>query len=56
MTILSNPPYATIEDASERRNRVLAFGIRQVLIMALGLVEDWLCVPKSITPKHRRDV
>lgn len=36
------------------RERVLWMGVRQVLIMALGLVEDYLALPRSIVPRRRR--
>jgi hypothetical protein len=36
------------------RERVLCLAIRQALIMALGALEDYLGVERSIVPKHRR--
>lgn len=38
----------------DERERVLWMGVRQVLIMALGLVEDYLALPRSIVPRRRR--
>lgn len=34
--------------------RALWMGIRQVLIMALGFVEEFLGLPRSITPRRKR--
>ncbi len=36
------------------RQRTFWKGIRQVLIMALGLIEELLGLERSIIPKHRR--
>lgn len=36
------------------RNRVLMMTVRQILIMALGAVEDWLEIERSITPRRKR--
>ena len=37
------------------KERKLAMGMRQVLIMALGLLEDYLDLPRSIVPSRKRD-
>ena len=37
------------------RYRVYLMGIRQCLIMLLGLTEDYLEVPRSIVPRRKRD-
>lgn len=34
--------------------RALLIGLRQVLIMALGSIEDYLGMVRSIIPKHKR--
>ena len=34
--------------------RRLWMGIRQALIIALGAIEDWLGMERSIIPKHKR--
>jgi len=36
------------------RERILLMGIRQLLIMALGLIEDYLSVERSIIPRRKR--
>jgi hypothetical protein len=41
--------------AIEPRARTLLLAVRQALIIALGALEDYLSVPRSIIPKHRRD-
>lgn len=38
----------------EERERVLWMAVRQVLIMALGAVEDYLELPRSIVPRRKR--
>lgn len=35
-------------------NRALLVAIRQCLIMALGAIEDYMGLPHSIEPKHKR--
>jgi hypothetical protein len=39
----------------EPRTRTLLLAIRQALLIALGALEDYLCVPRSVTPKHLRN-
>lgn len=36
------------------KDRLLWFGLRQALIIALGHVEDYLGVERSIVPQHKR--
>ena len=36
------------------RTRVLLLAMRQALIIALGALEDYLEMERSIVPKHRR--
>lgn len=44
----------TVAGGLSARDRTLVMGIRQVLIMALGLLEDWAGLPRSIEPKRKR--
>jgi hypothetical protein len=37
------------------KTRVLLLAVRQALIIALGALEDYLSVDRSIVPKHKRD-
>jgi len=37
-----------------QETRALLICIRQALIMVLGALEDYLELPRSITPKHKR--
>lgn len=37
------------------KERALLMGLRQTLIMALGLVEDYLGLERSIVSKRKRD-
>ena len=41
-------------DSIDTRQRVLLMAIRQALIMALGALEDYLGLDRSIVPRHRR--
>lgn len=47
-------------DPSEReakqrlKTHTLLVGFRQLLIMALGLLEDYMELDRSIIPKHKR--
>jgi hypothetical protein len=41
-------------DVLDPRVRVLLLAIRQALLIALGAIEDYLYLDRSITPKHRR--
>jgi hypothetical protein len=36
------------------RTHVLMVGVRQLLIMALGLLEDYMGVERSIVPRRKR--
>jgi len=38
----------------DARTRSLLMTVRQILIMALGAVEDYLEINRSITPRHER--
>lgn len=38
----------------DRRLRVLLYAVRQALIIALGAIEDFLEVERSIVPRHKR--
>jgi hypothetical protein len=38
----------------EERQRILWMGIRQALIIALGAIEDFLGLERSIIPRKRR--
>jgi hypothetical protein len=52
MDSLYSPEPTTI---IEPRTRTLLLAVRQALIIALGALEDYLCIERSIIPKHRRD-
>lgn len=41
--------------AMTERERRFWIGIRQALIIALGNLEDYLEMERSITPKHKRE-
>jgi len=41
-------------ELTDTRQRVLLMAIRQALIMALGALEDYLGLDRSIVPRHRR--
>ena len=41
-------------DTIDTRQRVFLMAIRQALIMALGALEDYLGLDRSIVPRHRR--
>lgn len=43
-----------MSDEKKGNVHVLWMGIRQVLIMALGFVEEFLGLPRSITPRRKR--
>jgi len=45
-----NPDKIMIDDST----RVLLLSFRQALLMILGALEDYLQLPRSITPKHLR--
>ena len=45
---------ATADRVTVGNTRVLLIGLRQCLIMALGYLEDYLGMERTITPKHRR--
>lgn len=38
----------------KERQRILLDGLRQCLIRILGYLEDYLEVPRSITPRRKR--
>jgi hypothetical protein len=38
----------------DARQRVLLMAIRQALIIALGALEDFLCLERSIIPQRKR--
>lgn len=45
----------TADDAIlDSRTRVLLLAMRQALLIALGALEDYLNLSRSVTPKHRR--
>ena len=39
----------------DTKTRCLLMGLRQVLIMALGLLEDYLDLDRSVMSRHKRD-
>ena len=39
----------------DRRTRMLLMSIRQALIIALGGVEDYLGLPRSIVPRRKKN-
>ena len=43
------------ETRIDKKTLCLLMGLRQVLIMALGLLEDYLDMDRSIVPKRKRD-
>ena len=43
------------ESIIDGRTRVLLLAIRQALIIALGALEEYLGMERSIIPKHRRN-
>jgi len=57
MDVEANVVYVspTVAGGLSARDRVLVMGIRQVLIMALGLLEDWAGMPRTITPKRKKE-
>jgi hypothetical protein len=42
-------------DGAQAKNRALLMTVRQALIMLLGAVEDYLGMPRSVQPKHKRE-
>jgi hypothetical protein len=42
------------EEFNRVQFRILLIAIRQALIIALGAIEDFLCLKRSIVPKHER--
>lgn len=40
--------------AVDERTKVLLLSVRQAIIMMLGALEDYLGLPRSITPRHRK--
>jgi len=42
------------ESIIDTRTRVLLLAIRQALIIALGALEEYLGMERSIIPKHKR--
>lgn len=50
------PDYVSLPEwrKFESRLTVLLKGVRQVLIIALGCVEDFLGMPRSIVPRRKR--
>jgi len=49
-------PILSITEAHviDNKTRVLLLAIRQALLMALGALEDYLNLERSIIPKHRK--
>ena len=39
---------------NEQKTRILLTGFRQIIIMLLGLLEDYLEIERSITPRRKR--
>jgi hypothetical protein len=38
----------------DERFRILLIAVRQALIITLGAIEEFLGIPRSIVPKHKR--
>ena len=36
------------------RQRQLLLSLRQALLIALGAIEDYLDIPRSVQPRHKR--
>lgn len=53
MSALACPP-VEVEQQVNPRTRALLLAVRQALIIALGALEDYLCIERSIIPKHKR--
>lgn len=52
MTTLQSPrEFVTIEP----REKALWYAVRQALIIILGAIEDYLCIERSIVPRHKRN-
>jgi uracil-DNA glycosylase len=47
-------PRPTEFETTSPRTRVLLMALRQALIIALGALETYLDIPRSIVPKHER--
>lgn len=50
-TITTEPPPGTVDP----RMRMLLLAVRQSLLIVLGAVESYLCMERSVQPKHKRD-
>jgi len=48
--LTASPPCSIIES----RQRIMLMAIRQALIIALGALEDYLSIERSIVPRHKR--
>ncbi len=44
----------TAASAQDSRTKTLLMALRQALIIALGALEDYLGMERSIMPKHKR--
>lgn len=49
----SQQNYGTI-DTKPDKERVLWMSFRQALIIILGAIEDYLEMPRSVIPRHKR--
>ena len=50
--MIDNPTEREAKQKLKTHN--LLMGMRQLLIMALGLLEDYMDLDRSIIPKHKR--
>lgn len=39
----------------DEKTRQLLISVRQALLIALGALEDYLGLPRTVVPKHKRD-
>jgi len=44
------------EAAQQRKTQVLLLATRQACLMILGAIEDYLQMPRSVPPKHGRNL
>ena len=50
--MINAPIYA--DEQATPRTRHLLLAVRQALLICLGALEEYLCVERSVTPKHQR--
>lgn len=50
----SDPGRTFIKCESGSKDKILLMAIRQALLIALGAIETFLELPRSVTPKHSK--